>query len=199
MFIDKDSKSKFTPVQSNVAIASAITSYARIHMIPFKIDPNTIYTDTDSIMTTKKLSEDMIGKGFGMMKDELDGGCIKEIYVLCIKQYGYWYNNKDGVRIEKSVWAGYTRNGLSFSDIESLSRGETLNKKVPTRFFKSFNTLNVRIKDIELCIKANPERELVDNTYQFIHIKDGVMESSFYKYLFGLCLRAVKKFNKLFK
>ena len=67
-------------------------------------------------MTTKKLSEDMIGKGLGMMKDELDGGCIKEIYVLGIKQYGYWFV-KDGQRIEKSVWAGYTRNGLSFSEI----------------------------------------------------------------------------------
>jgi hypothetical protein len=29
-------------VMSNVAIAAAVTSYARIHMIPFKIDPNTL-------------------------------------------------------------------------------------------------------------------------------------------------------------
>ena len=55
MFIGKDSKSKLTPIQSNVAIAAAITSYARIHMIPFKIDPHTIYTDTDSVMTKKKI------------------------------------------------------------------------------------------------------------------------------------------------
>ena len=78
MFIGKDSKSKLTPIQSNVAIAAAITSYARIHMIPFKIDPHTIYTDTDSVMTKKKrLYDDMIGKGLGMMKDELMGGLLK--------------------------------------------------------------------------------------------------------------------------
>ena len=40
-------------VKANVAIASAITSYARIHMLPFKVDPCTVYTDTDSILTTK--------------------------------------------------------------------------------------------------------------------------------------------------
>jgi hypothetical protein len=39
-------------IMSNVAIASAVTAYARIVMIPFKIDPNTLYTDTDSYFTT---------------------------------------------------------------------------------------------------------------------------------------------------
>jgi|ERR1700733_695545 len=43
-------------IKSNVAIAAAVTSYSRIHMIPFKIDPNTIYTDTDSIFTSKPLN-----------------------------------------------------------------------------------------------------------------------------------------------
>jgi len=42
-------------IMSNVAIAAAVTSYARIHMIPFKINPNTLYTDTDSIFTIKPL------------------------------------------------------------------------------------------------------------------------------------------------
>lgn len=65
-------------VKSNVAIASPITSYARIHMIPFKIKDSTVYTDTDSIFTTEKLSDSFIGKELGMMKDELGGLVIKE-------------------------------------------------------------------------------------------------------------------------
>jgi hypothetical protein len=41
----------FKPVKSNVAIAAAVTSYARIHMNPYKLLPGTAYTDTDSILT----------------------------------------------------------------------------------------------------------------------------------------------------
>ena len=68
-------------INSNVAIASAITAYARIHMIPFKVDPNTKYTDTDSIFTTKKLPDSLIGKDLGLMKDELSGCKISEAYL----------------------------------------------------------------------------------------------------------------------
>ena len=41
LFLDLSMKSKFSFVQSNVS--AAITSYARIHMIPFKVDSHTIY------------------------------------------------------------------------------------------------------------------------------------------------------------
>jgi hypothetical protein len=43
-------------IMSNVALAAAVTAYARITMIPFKIDSNTLYTDTDSIFTTRALN-----------------------------------------------------------------------------------------------------------------------------------------------
>jgi hypothetical protein len=56
-------------VMSNVAIAAAVTSYARITMIPFKIDPNTLYTDTDSAFTSKPIDPSLIGLELGMMKD----------------------------------------------------------------------------------------------------------------------------------
>jgi hypothetical protein len=47
-------------IMSNVAIAAAVTAYARIVMIPFKIDPNTLYTDTDSSFTSKPKVEKLI-------------------------------------------------------------------------------------------------------------------------------------------
>jgi hypothetical protein len=56
-------------VKSNVAIAAAVTAYARIHMIPFKLNPGVCYTDTDSIFTTNKLPESMLGQELGLMKD----------------------------------------------------------------------------------------------------------------------------------
>jgi hypothetical protein len=48
-------------IMSNVAIASAVTAYARMVMIPYKIDPNTLYTDTDSIFTLVPLDPKLIG------------------------------------------------------------------------------------------------------------------------------------------
>jgi hypothetical protein len=46
---------KLTPnfklVKTNVAIAVAVTAYAKIHMIPFKLLQSTAYTDIDSIFT----------------------------------------------------------------------------------------------------------------------------------------------------
>lgn len=62
--------SDYYNIKSNVAIASAVTSYARIIMIPYKILPGTVYTDTDSIFTTDKLPKNLIGNELGYMKDE---------------------------------------------------------------------------------------------------------------------------------
>ena len=51
------------PVLSNVAIASAVTSYAlavAIHMMPVK-DMNCVYSDTDSVITTVPLDPNVMG------------------------------------------------------------------------------------------------------------------------------------------
>ena len=58
-------------------------------MIPFKIDPGTVYTDTDSIFTTSKMDPSLIGPELGKMKDELAGKVISEAYFLGVKQYAY--------------------------------------------------------------------------------------------------------------
>ena len=78
-----------TPIKSNVAIAAAVTAYARIHMIFYKLLPATVYTDTDSIFTTDVLSEHLIGSDLGLMKDELNGGVFEEGLFLGLKKYGY--------------------------------------------------------------------------------------------------------------
>lgn len=80
-----------TIIKSNVALASAVTAYARIQMIPYKLLSGTLYTDTDSIFTSDKLPDHLIGKELGQMKDELDGLLINKGYFLGIKQYGYTY------------------------------------------------------------------------------------------------------------
>lgn len=84
--------SRNVEVTSNVAIAAAITSYSRIQMLKYKLDPNTLYTDTDSIFTSVPLDESLVDQNkIGFMKDELNGCTISEGYFLGIKQYGYYY------------------------------------------------------------------------------------------------------------
>lgn len=86
-------------------------------MLKYKLSDSVYYTDTDSIFTSEKLDSSLIGPELGMVKDEItvnDGsiplmnGPIKEAYFLGIKQYGYWYLNSEGRRIEKSVWATHS-------------------------------------------------------------------------------------------
>lgn len=57
-----------TPL-SNVAIASAITALARLHMSQFKNNKNynLYYTDTDSAIIDHPLSADLVGKNLGQM------------------------------------------------------------------------------------------------------------------------------------
>ena len=87
-FFETDISGRFSLIKSNVAIAAAVTAYSRAHMIPFKIDHNVLYTDTDSIFTSKELDSKLIsGTSLGMMKDELSGKIIDKAYFLGIKQY----------------------------------------------------------------------------------------------------------------
>jgi DNA polymerase type B, organellar and viral len=98
-------------VKSNVAIAAAVTSYAGIEMIKYKINYNIFYTDTDSVFTSDDLPGFELGNELGLIKDELKGNVVNEAYFLGIKQYGYCYYDKNDCekRIEKSVFAGVTR------------------------------------------------------------------------------------------
>lgn len=120
--INYDFKNTDSLVKSNVAIASAVSSYARIHMSKFKNNPafDIYYTDTDSIFIQDALPSELVGKELGLMKDELEGLLIEEAIFLGVKQYGYYYYDKNGNRIEKSTFSGVTRDSLSFEEITLL-------------------------------------------------------------------------------
>lgn len=94
------------PNKANVAIASAITSYARTFMHKFK-DEHTLYSDTDSIFTSKPLENIFIGNELGQFKNELAGkaptGVIEKAYFLGPKQYAYQYRDVNGNLITKSI------------------------------------------------------------------------------------------------
>lgn len=95
-------------VMNNVAIASATTSYARIVMMPYKLDPTCVYSDTDSVFTKNILNIIKEGLDLGEFKDELQGIKIKKAIFLGIKQYGYKYL-ESGRIVEKSVFCWCTK------------------------------------------------------------------------------------------
>ena len=79
---------------------------------------------------------------------------LEEATFLGIKQYGYWYN-ENGVRKERSIFAGVKRNSLSYEDINKLARGENVPVQHQTRFFKSLNNLSIKIKSVDIHIVKN--------------------------------------------
>jgi len=137
-------------IKSNVAIAAAVTSYARIVMQKYKLNAGDAlcYTDTDSIFTTKPLDLDLIGKELGLMKDELEGQIIDEAYFFGIKKYGYRIGDKIF-----SVFAGVRRNSLSWNEILDIYNNKTIESTQKNVFFKSINNLNIKIKD--RCVRIN--------------------------------------------
>jgi hypothetical protein len=137
----------------------------------FKENVAVAYTDTDSIFTTEKISDNLIGKDIGLMKDELEGNIIKEAYFLDIKKYGYWYQDPITKQpIEISVFAGVTRNSLSFNEIKDIFNGKTIVKNIPIRFYKTFKDLSIAIKSTKVTIKKTNDKLLIDNHYLPINI-----------------------------
>ena len=150
------------PVQSNVAIASAVTSYARIIMIPYITSEGVVYTDTDSIFTSKPLNSEHISKELGKMKDELEGCIIEEGYFLDIKKYDYFDFNKNGEKIEQSVISGVTRNSVSFEEIKKIYKGEIITREVPSRFYKNFGDLSIKMNNCLVTIEKKNWRKVIN-------------------------------------
>ena len=132
------------------------------------------------------------------MKDELGGLVIKEAYFLGIKQYGFWYYDKEGNRIEKSVWAGVKRNSLSFKDIVSLFNGESITRTISNRFYKSITDLSVIIKDSHVTVEFKPHKALVDNVYTPIHIYSSNYKSSLINKFINYIRKMYRFINKYF-
>ena len=113
---------------SNVAIAAAVTSYARIHMIQFKTLDGVYYTDTDSIFIDRPLPDYFIGKMLGQMDNELpiDIEINRALFLGNKKYFLEYLNTVTGELIQKSVIAGISKNRLTFTDGLNIFRGNTI-------------------------------------------------------------------------
>ena len=139
-------------------------------MMEYKHDYDCYYSDTDSIFISKPLPDNLIGSEIGQFKNELLEKCnppiIKQAYFLGIKQYAYWYYDKNNNKIEKSVIAGVQRDTIPFNHIIDLYNGKPLEISINNRFIKSFKYLDIKIrKDFKLNLQFNPSKQLLNNEY----------------------------------
>jgi len=110
----------------SIAIASAITAYARIHMSQFKnnSDYNLYYTDTDSIYIDKPLPVDLVNdKILGKMKLE---NILKKAIFLAPKVY--YLETEDGKVIYKVKGLSHNIN-LTLDDFTNLLYKDTILQK----------------------------------------------------------------------
>jgi hypothetical protein len=114
----------------NVAVASAITAYARIHMSQFKnnLDYNLYYSDTDSIYIDKPLPKHLVNsKVLGQMKLE---NVLKKAIFLAPKVY--FLETVEGQIIYKVKGLKHNIN-LTLQDFKNLLYKESLLQKIQTK------------------------------------------------------------------
>ena len=144
---------------TNVAIASAITGYARVHMSQFKNNPDFIlyYSDTDSAYISKPLPKDLVNsKVLGKMKLE---NIIDKAIFLAPKVY--YLETIDGKVIYKVKGLKHEVE-LTKTDFENLLFKQSSLEKFQTKWIKSFENANFKIKnEIYTLQLTNNKRKLI--------------------------------------
>ncbi|PWA00302.1 hypothetical protein BB558_003645 [Smittium angustum] len=114
---------KIRGIPSSIAIASAITAYARIKMSNYINMNDCIYTDTDSLVVQNPLPDNLIGEELGQFKLEY---VIKKGIFISPKVYVLKYI-KNNTLMETTVCKGLGKD-LTFNDFEKLLAGENVIK-----------------------------------------------------------------------
>lgn len=141
--INNSSSSSFSDledfnVNTAVHIASAITSYARIHMHPYKNNTHCFYTDTDSIFTNKKFPSSQELGGMRLVDK------VKEAYFISPKAYIYIDENNNKHVFFKGI-TDHIKNSLDINFFKKVveEKNVKFSWKRITFFRKVFKDLNI--------------------------------------------------------
>jgi hypothetical protein len=130
----------------NIAIASAVTAYARIHMSKFKnrMDlPNLYYTDTDSLYFDGPLPENYVSSTeLGALKLE---GIWDDAIFLAPKVYAL-RNDKETIIKVKGVKKEAIKDFITFEILESLLDQSSISVN-QNKWFRSYSKGSIEIKD----------------------------------------------------
>ena len=135
-------------IPSAVHIAAAISSYARIIINDYKNIPGNpcIMSDTDSVVLTKPLPEQLIGAELGQLKleHEIEEGIFIRKKFYCIK-------NLNNIEIVKTSGIDSTR--LNYNSFIKLFKGESLTIE-RTKFNIEWNSLNVNVVKSNIVVQG---------------------------------------------
>ena len=140
----------------NVAIASAITAYARIKMSYFKNNPafKLYYSDTDSAVIDSPLPDFMVGPALGQMKLE---HVINKAVFLAPKVYGLITTTGDEIIKVKGLTKDVIKN-INISDLEDLLREDSTKSLSQSKTYKSLYDANIEVKNTIYTLKATSNK-----------------------------------------
>lgn len=156
---DKEKRS----LNASVAIASAITAYAYLSIYDALTDEAVIATDTDSLITSKKLPDHLVGEGLGQMK-------LEATFTSClfVKPKVYYYEN-NGVYTYK--FKGIPKGKVTYQDYHELYEGRSVQyvvellRKMPGGGLKQVETtINVSPPDDSKRLMIKDSKGLWINT-----------------------------------
>jgi hypothetical protein len=159
----------FHGIETNIAIASAITAGARAYMSLFKNNSkfHLYYSDTDSIFIDGELPESLIGKGLGQLKLEYT---VKKAVFLAPKVYALI--TEDGQEIVKVK--GITSQALidqeiNFDTIANLLIQDSTREFTQEKWYKSITKGTITVSDIAYTLKVTSNKRhavYVDGIYE---------------------------------
>ena len=153
----------------NIAIASAITAYGRIHMSQFKNNPNykLYYSDTDCVVIDKPLSPDLIGNKLGQVKLE---HIINKAVFLAPKVYALITDQGEQIIKAKGLTKDVIQD-INIADFEFLLSKDSSKLLKQSKLSKSLYN-----SDIEL-INTIYTLKVTSNKRQNIYI-NGIFDST---------------------
>lgn len=143
----------------NIAVASSITAYARIHMSQFKNNDNykLFYTDTDSIYINKQLPNELVSNiELGKMKLE---HVIDKAIFLAPKVYGFMTKDQEIIKIKGLKQE--TINKLSLCSLEELLYKNVSIDLNQEKWFKNYREGTITIKEQLYNLKITDNKRIL--------------------------------------
>jgi hypothetical protein len=150
----------------SIAIASAVTAYARIRMSKIKMDKTIkiYYSDTDSFVVDKELNGNIVSEKLGQFK--LENEFIRATF-LAPKVYGGLLKNKfnkDGSPSEKVKVKGLKKS-IKFEELVSLLKKDSSLKKPQEKFYRDLANGRILVdsSDYTLVVTGNKRKIVYEN------------------------------------
>jgi hypothetical protein len=143
----------------NIAIASAVTAYARIHMSQFKnnqILPRLFYSDTDSLYFEGPLPDYFVDDTeLGKLK--LVGIYDKAIF-LAPKVYALKNNNTEIIKIKGLNKKAIEDNKITLNTLELLLERDCRKSFKQNKLFKNISDANFQVLNIDYTLKSTENK-----------------------------------------